>query len=131
MRGIGRKFAAIAALLAMLLPGLSTLAETLSASELPACCNTAYCPLHHRQSRDLQRDKHICDSMGIPGQHDCSMRACDAPQAPAVTSPAFVLVAPVSLSAPAAAESASVTSALFAPFVFAVPITPPPRVFAI
>lgn len=127
MRGIGRKFAAIAGLLAMLLPGVSTLAEALSAADLPACCNTAYCPVHHRQSRDLQKDKHNCDSMGIPGQHDCSMRACDAPQAPAIGSPSFVLVVPVTLGIPTVAEGAPATVVLFAPFVFAAPITPPPR----
>jgi hypothetical protein len=127
LRGIGRKIAAVAALLAMLLPGLSTLAETLSAANLPACCNTTYCPVHHRQSRDLQKDKSNCDSMGIPGQRDCSMRACDAPQAPAVGTPSFVLVAPVALSIPNAAEAAPVTAALFSPFVPAVPLTPPPR----
>jgi hypothetical protein len=129
LRGIGRKIAAVVALLAMLLPGLSTLAETLSAADLPACCNTTYCPVHHRQPRDLQKDKSNCDSMGIPGQHECSMRGCDAPQAPAVGTPSFVLVAPVTLSVPTAAEAAPLAAALFSPYVFAVPLTPPPRTF--
>lgn len=129
MRGIGRKFAAIAGLLALLLPGFSALAETLSAANLPPCCNTAYCPVHHRQSRELQKDKHNCDSLRMPGQQDCSMRACDAPQNPAVGTPSFVLVAPVSLSRPAIAEAAAISDGLFALFVFAIPITPPPRAF--
>jgi hypothetical protein len=130
MSGIGRKIAAIAALLAMLLPGLSTLAEALSAADLPACCNTAYCPVHHRQPSHLQRDKSNCDSMGIPVQRDCSMRACDSAQLPVVGAPAFVLAAPVTLSTPAAAEPAFSAVALFSPFVFAVPLTPPPRALA-
>jgi len=130
LRGIGRKIAAVAALLAMLLPGLSTLAETLSAADLPACCNTTYCPVHHRQSRDLQKDKGNCDSTGMPGQKDCSMRACDTPQAPAVGTPSFVLVAPVTLSVPTSAETTPLAAALFSPFVFAVPLTPPPRTLA-
>ena len=130
MRGVWRKIAAILALLAMLLPGLSTLAETLSAATLPACCNTAYCPVHHRQYHDLQKDKKNCDSMGMPGQRDCSMRACDAPQAPAVGTPLFVLTAPVTLSAPAVSQAAVSTAAPFVRFVFAVPLTPPPRVLA-
>ncbi|SRR5579871_628845 len=128
MCGIGRKFAALAALLAVLLPGVSILAETLAAA-VPVCCNTVYCPLHHRQSRDAQKDKHDCDSTGMPGQHDSSMRACDTPQAAAVGTASFILVANVSLSVPAAVKNAPVTKVLFAPFVFAVPLTPPPRNF--
>src|SRR5579864_1148484 len=112
----------------MLLPGLTTLAETLAAANLPACCNTTYCPVHHRQSRDLQKDKSNCDSRGMPAQKDCSMRACDTPQAPAVGTPSFVLVAPVTLSVPTAAEAAPLAAALFSPFVTAVPLTPPPRI---
>jgi len=130
MRGIGRKVAAIAALLAMLLPGFSTLAETLSAADLPACCNTVYCPVHHRQIHNLQNDKSNCDSMRIPGQTDCSMRACDAPQAPAVGAAVFALTAPVTLSAPAVSGAAASATARFAPFVFAIPSTPPPRILA-
>ena len=130
MRSVLRKIAAMAALLAMLVPGFSTLAETLSAADLPACCNTTYCPLHHRDSRSLQKDKSNCNSMGVPGQKDCSMRACDTPQAPAVGTPLFVLTAPVSLSAPTGAEPAISRAALSTPFIFAVPLTPPPRFLA-
>lgn len=130
MDGIPRKIAAIAALLAMLLPGLSTLAETLSAANLPACCNTTYCPLHHHDSRSLQKDKSDCNAKGVPVQQDCSMRACDTPQTPAVGTSLFVLTVPVSLTAPAAAEPSVSTAALFSPFAFAVPLTPPPRMLA-
>ena len=127
MRGVLRKIAATAAILAMLLPGFSILAETISAADLPACCNTTYCPLHHRDSRGLQKDKSDCNAKGIPAQQDCSMRACDSAQLPAVGTSVFVLTAPVTLPAPTTAEPAVAASFLFSPFVFAVPLTPPPR----
>jgi hypothetical protein len=126
MRGIGHKFVAVAALLALLLPGLSALAETLSADSL-ACCGTAYCPVHHRQGRDLQKDKSNCNSTGIPGHGDCSMRACDAAPGPAVGTAAFVLVAPPAVSGPSAAEAAPVFAPRLSPFVATMPLTPPPR----
>jgi hypothetical protein len=127
VRGIKRKFAAVAALLALLLPGFSVLAETLSAAQLPACCNTTYCPVHHRQSRDLQKDKSNCGSMGIPGQQDCSMRACDAASSPLVGTGVFVLVEPVALSGPAVAEATPTLASLFTPYVGTAPLSPPPR----
>ena len=126
---IARKFAAIAALMALLLPGLSTLAETLSAADPLACCGTAYCPVHHRQVRDLQKDKTNCNSLGIPAQRDCSMRACDAAQSPAVGASSFVLVAPTALNRPAPAESAPTSGALFSAYAATPPLTPPPRAF--
>ena len=126
MCGIGRKFVAVAGLLALLLPGFSILAGALTAADLPACCGTTYCPVHHRQFRDLQKDKSNCDSMGIPG-HNCSMRACDAASAPMVGAVIFVLVAPVTLSGPVVAEAAPALAFRFSPYVAAVPLTPPPR----
>ena len=130
MRGVLQKIAAIAAVLAMLLPGFGTLAETLSAADLPACCNTSHCPLHHHDSRSLQKDKSDCNAKGIPAQQDCSMRACDSAQVPAVGTPLFVLTAPVTLAVPATAEFTISAAALFSPFVTAVPLTPPPRFLA-
>lgn len=130
MRGMGRKLAAIAALVALLLPGLSVLAGALSAADLPACCGTIYCPVHHRQLRDLQKDKSNCDSIGMPG-HDCSMRACDAEPAPMVGAVIFVLVAPVTLNGPAVAEAAPVSASRFSPYVASVPLTPPPRILPV
>jgi hypothetical protein len=124
-----RKFVAIAALLALLLPGVPGLAETLAAPNLPACCNTVYCPLHHRQMSDLQRDKSNCDAGGLPGLNDCSMRACDAATAPVVSAAAFVLVTPVALRGPAAAEAAPILTSRFFPPVVSIPLTPPPRIF--
>jgi hypothetical protein len=122
-----RKFAAIAALLALFLPGVSALAETISAGNLPACCNTIYCPLHHRQMSDVQRDKRNCDAMGATGQQDCSMRACDAAPNPAVGTAPFILVAPVALRGPSVAGAAPALGSQFLPYVTAIPLTPPPR----
>ena len=122
-----RKFAVIAALLALLLPGVSALAETISAGNLPACCNTVYCPLHHRQMTDLQRDKTNCGVTGATGQHDCSMRACDAAPNPAVGTAQFVLVTPVALRRPSVAEAILLLAAQISPSVFTIPSTPPPR----
>jgi hypothetical protein len=124
-----RKLAAVAALFTLLLPCVSALADTLANSGLPACCNTAYCPVHHRQMGNLQRDKSICDTMGIPGQNGCSMRACDAAPNPIVGSAAFVLVNPVSLRGPAVAGVAPLPASKFFPFVGTIPSTPPPRTF--
>ena len=129
MRKIVRKFAAIAALLALLLPGVSALAETISAADSLACCNTAYCPVHHRQARDLQKDKSNCDAKGMAGHNDRSMRACDAPPNPMVGATAFVLVTPVSLRGPAIAEATSTFASLFCPYVATIPPIPPPRTF--
>lgn len=129
LRQIVRKLAAIAAILALLLPGISALAGTLSAADLPACCNTAYCPVHHRQVRNLQKDKSNCDAMGIPGQIDCSMRACDAAANPAVGTAAFVLITPVALRGPAVAESTPALASQFFPYVATIPLIPPPRTF--
>jgi hypothetical protein len=129
LRNIIRKLAAIAALLALLLPGISALAETLSAADLPACCNTAYCPVHHRQGRNLQKDKSNCDAIGMPGRNDCSMRACDASPNIVVGTAAFVLVNPVALRDPAIAEAASALASEFFPYVGTIPLIPPPRTF--
>lgn len=128
MRNNVSKLAAIAALVALLLPGVAGLAGTLSAAELPACCNTIYCPLHHRQMSQLQKDKSDCDAMST-GNRDCSLRACDAAPNPIVGTTAFILVIPVSLRGPAVAEAASAQVSQFFPYVSAIPVTPPPRNF--
>jgi hypothetical protein len=122
-----RKFAAIAALLGLFLPGVSALAETLSAGNLPSCCNTVYCPMHHRQMSDVQRDKANCGAMGATGQRDCSMRACDAAPNQAVGTAPFVLVTPVALRGPSIAEATLFLAAQFSPYVVTIPSTPPPR----
>lgn len=129
MRETLRKLAAIAALVGLLLPGVSALAETISATDLPACCNTAYCPMRHRQGRNLQEDKSNCDAMGMAGHNNYSMRACDSAPNPIVGSAAFVLVTPVALRGPAIAEAASALASLFFPNVATIPPIPPPRTF--
>jgi hypothetical protein len=128
LRIVVRKLAAIAALLALLLPGVSALAETLSGADLPACCNTVYCPLHHLQMNDVQKDKSLCDAKGAPGQTDCSMRACDAAPKPVVSAAVFVLATPIALRGPASAETTPALASQFFSYVAAIPLTPPPRI---
>lgn len=127
MRDALRKFAASAALLALLLSGVPALAEALSAADLPACCNTVYCPLHHRQMSDLQKDKSNCGAMDATAQQDCSMRACDAAPNPIVGTAVFVLVTPVALLGPSVAEAAPALASHFFPYVATIPLTLPPR----
>jgi len=129
LRETVRKFAAIAALLALLLPCFSALAGTLSAADLPACCNTVYCPLHHRNMKDLQKDKSNCDAAGMPGHNDCSMRACDAAPIPMVGTTVIVLVTPAALRVPAGSEASPTLASQFFPYVATIPLTPPPRTF--
>jgi hypothetical protein len=129
LREIVRKLAAVAALLALFLPGVTAMAESFSTADLPACCNTAYCPVHHRHGRNLQKDKSNCNAIGIPGQNDCSMRACDAAPNPIVGTVAFVLVTPVALRGPALEEAAPDFASQFFPYVASVPLIPPPRTY--
>jgi hypothetical protein len=129
LRKMARKLAACAALLALLLPGVSPLAQTISAADLPACCNTVYCPVHHREARNLQQDKSNCAGLGTPGHNDCSMRACDAAPNLIVGTAAFVLVTPVALRGPAVAEAAPALASEFFLCVATIPMTPPPRTF--
>jgi hypothetical protein len=129
LRQLMRRFAATLALLALLLPGVSSLAESLSASDLPACCNTSYCPLHHRDASSLQRDRKNCDSTGAPEQNNCSMRACDAVSKPVVGSALFVLITPAALRGPSTAEVTFFFPFHVFPSAPSFPLTPPPRPF--
>jgi len=122
-----RKLAAALLLLAMLLPSPALLAGALLAADLPACCNTSYCPLHHRQASDVERDKNLCGSMSIPGHTDCAMRACEDAPRPTISAVVFVLVTPPELRAPSAAESAPAASLKSDPSAPAFLLTPPPR----
>jgi hypothetical protein len=122
-----RKVAAATLLLAFLLPSPALLAGAILAAELPACCNASYCPLHHRQASDLQRDKSICGSMSMAGHTDCSMRACDEAPRPTISAVVFVLVTPPALRAPGAAEAAPDASLQSSPSAPAFLLTPPPR----
>jgi hypothetical protein len=128
LRGFVRKFVAIAALLALLLPCVSALAGTLSAASLPACCNSVYCPLHHNQGHGLQGGKSDCGGMGVPGKNGCSMRSCDAAPNPTIVgTAAFLLVAPYAIHVLTFAEAAPNASSQFLPYVVMVPAPPPPR----
>lgn len=128
MRKIVRQLIATVALLALLLPCVSSLVETLSAADLPVCCKTAFCPVHHKQQRDLQKDKTNCATMGIPGQTNCSMRACDTAPNPVAGTAAFVLVVPLALRVPAVAEAAPASASQFHRYVTKAPLIPPPRI---
>jgi hypothetical protein len=127
LRGISRKFLAVTALFALLAATTPALADSLSASDLPACCNTSYCPLHHRQGRDMEKDKSICDAHRKAGAADCSMRACDATPPEAAGTAPFTPAAPVTVFYETTAQPAPVSWAAFAPFLVSMPATPPPR----
>lgn len=124
-----RKIAAAFALLALLFPAVSALAESLSAADLPSCCNTIYCPMRHRHMSDLQKDKTNCDAMASAGRMDCSMRACDAAPAPIVGTALFILVVPVALREPVVAGTAPALASRFFPYLVTIPLLPPPRTF--
>jgi hypothetical protein len=129
MREILHKFAALIAIATLLAPVISILAESLSAADLPVCCNTTYCPVHHRQAREFQKDKSDCAGLGIPGHNDCSMRACDTAPKPVVGTAAYVMVTPIELRAPSVAEAAPALVSGSLAFLTAIPLTPPPRTF--
>jgi len=127
LKRIVRKLAAITAVLALLLSGVSAIAETLSAADLPACCNTSFCPLHHRQGRNHQKDKGDCAGMGAPGQNNCSMNGCDTATKPIVGTASFLLVAPYTIHGLILAESAPAARSRFLAYITSGPLTPPPR----
>jgi hypothetical protein len=124
---MARKLLAVAALLALLTASIPALAEPLFASDSPACCNTVYCPVHHRQARDIQKDKTHCDAAGKPARTDCAMRACDPAPNQAVGAAPFVLLAPVAIIHEATTQAAPLSLSRFFPFVISIPSTPPPR----
>ena len=124
---IARKLQAFAALFALLLSAAPLLAASLSALDLSACCTTSYCPVHHRQARDLQKDKNNCDAQGRSAGNDCALRACDTPPNPAVATALLVLMAPPAISYRVVAEPAPVLVSAFFPFHLNLPTTPPPR----
>jgi hypothetical protein len=129
LKDIQRKLLAVAALLALLAASTPALTESLPPSDSPACCNTTYCPVHHRQSRGMQKDKSNCDTAGHPVRNDCSMRACDASPNQAVGTALFTLAAPITISYEATVQAAPLPLSGFVRFVFSLPSTPPPRTF--
>jgi hypothetical protein len=122
-----RTLLATTALLTLFLSGFSTLAEALCAADAPVCCNTSYCPLHHPQSRKSGKAQGNCDAMRVPGQTDCSMRACDSALNVAVRSTHFVPVATMGIRGPAIAEANPVSLTQFFPYAATMPAIPPPR----
>src|SRR3982074_1301077 len=127
IRYLARKVLAVAALLTILVASIPALAETFSASDSPACCNTIYCPVHHRQVRGVQKDKSDCDAHGKPTGSACSIRACDATPTRAVGNAPFTLSAPYVVLYEVTAQAAPLSRHSFAPFVLSRPSTPPPR----
>jgi len=128
LKDIPRKLLAITALFALLAASTPALAESLTASDSLVCCKTAYCPVHHRQIRDIQKDKNNCDAQGKPAGSDCSMRACDPTPNPAVGTAPFTLAAPITILYEATTQPAPVSLSAFAPYVVSHPSTPPPRI---
>jgi hypothetical protein len=124
---MARRLLAVAALLALLTANVSVVAESLSASGLPACCNTVYCPVHHRQVRDLQKDKNDCNAHGNSALTDCSMRACDSAPKPVVEIAPFVLLAPFAVFYEANTQAAPLSASQFFPFAARLPLIQPPR----
>jgi hypothetical protein len=127
LRDISRKLLAIAALFALLAANTPALAESLSAANPAACCDTVYCPLHHSQGRNMQKDKANCDSHGKTGATDSSMRACDDTAHQVIGDAPFALTAPVTIFYETMTEAAPMSLAAFFPFVVSLPSTPPPR----
>jgi hypothetical protein len=127
LRVVLRKFAAVVALSALLLPFVSALAGSVAAADLPACCNTNYCPLHHNGRNSSQKTTPECPGKNMPGQNSSTVRGCDSAPNAVVGTALFVLVAPLVLRAPAADEAAYVLPSRFFASFAVIPLTPPPR----
>lgn len=125
---IARKSLAVAALIALLIASAPGLSRSLYASDLPACCNTEYCPMHHHRASEQQTDKSNCDSHGNSAGNDCSMRACDTTASPVVGTAPFVLVTPATTRVPSSAEPTQMQASRFLPSIISIPLTPPPRI---
>jgi len=126
-RSFMRKFAAVLALLALLLPVVSTLAGTISAAGVPVCCNTNYCPLHRSSGNNSQKGAPDCPGKNMPGQSSSTVRACDSAPTAIVGTALFVLVTPTPLRAPVAVEAAYVPPSHCVASFVGMPLTPPPR----
>ncbi len=127
LKDIPRKLLTVVALFGLLAASTPALAESLTASDSLVCCKTAYCPVHHRQIRDIQKDKNNCDAQGKPAGSDCSMRACDPTPNPAVGTAPFTLAAPITILYEATTQPAQLSFYGFVPSVVSLPSTPPPR----
>lgn len=127
LRDISRKLLAVTALFALLAASTPALADSLSATDPASCCNTVYCPLHHSQGKNMQKDKSNCDSHGKTGAADSSMRACDDTAHQVMADASFTLTAPATIFYETMTEPAPLSLADFFPFVVSLPSTPPPR----
>ena len=127
LRQMTRKLQAVTALFALLVASVPALAESLSTLNLPVCCNTVYCPVHHRQVSEAQKDASNCDAQGNAMRINCSMRACDTASPIVVGTAVYVLTAPFAMRAPANTEPARIQAPRFFPFIVSIPVTPPPR----
>jgi len=123
LRAFVHKVAAVAALAALLSPVASNLAGIVYAAQLPECCITNYCPLHHNNRSNPQKGSPNCPGKNGQGS---SVRACDSAP-PIVGTAAYVLATPLPLCVPVTAEVASGFVATFVPSFAAIPLTPPPR----
>ncbi len=124
-----RKFVAVLGALALLVPCVSALAETIPAADLPPCCTNGLCPLHHRDTSSASGGKTECSGMPTPGQKSSSMRACDSAPNPVAAAPVYDLAAPAALRGPAVAPFAAVPIVLVLLSAATIPATPPPRLF--
>jgi hypothetical protein len=124
---ISRKLLAITALFTLLAANTPALADSLSAANPAACCNTVYCPLHHSQARNMRKDNANCDTHGNTDAPDSSMRACDDTTHQAMGGASFTLTAPVTIFYETMTEPAPLSLATFSPIVVSLPSTPPPR----
>src|SRR5260370_7213152 len=79
LKDIPRKLLAVVALFALLAASTPALAESLSASDSLVCCKTAYCPVHHRQVRDMPNDKSNCHPQTNPPPSHSSIPPCNPP----------------------------------------------------
>ena len=127
VRDLLRKSLAVLSLSALLLASVPALAESISPTNLPACCNSIYCPMRHHRSGTPQQDNSICGMLGHTAQNDCSMQACDMSLNPAVGIALYVLVAPAAISYRAITEPAPIQISEFFSSHLNLPSTPPPR----
>jgi hypothetical protein len=123
LRQIARKVLAVAALAALLIAGTPALAESLSTSNLPACCNNIYCPMRRGPARGHRT---ICGAQGNFAGSSC-ICTCDATPPPVVGTAPYVLIAPIGIRYQATAEPAQISGPKFFSSVVSIPLTPPPR----
>jgi len=121
---IAKKILGIAALIALLTASTPALAEALAGSNIPACCNTAMCPLHHHQDPSAQG---MSDCAGKSQGAGSSMRACDPSPDQALELAPYMPIAPITIFHEMAKQYAAISLSFFFPIVVSLPSTPPPR----